>query len=178
MKRYFCHIFERLNPLNWSIRTIKVVTALFSLIFLPIYLFLGFQPSLPADAANYPVLSIPTIHLETPVAPVELIERELKAPATIAGAYSSQENKILIIGHSSTVFKKLDQILIGDTFIYDNEQYRIQDTSIRTKSDINMSEVLAASGEKTIVIMTCAGTPLPDQDATHRLIITATKLQK
>jgi sortase (surface protein transpeptidase) len=37
-----------------------------------------------------------------------------------------------------------------------------------------MNELLSDAPEKTVIIMTCAGDPLPNQDATHRLIITAT----
>ncbi len=38
-----------------------------------------------------------------------------------------------------------------------------------------MSKILAETEVETIIIMTCAGNPLPNQDATHRLIVYATK---
>ena len=41
------------------------------------------------------------------------------------------------------------------------------------KSDIKMSNVLKAEEKDTLVLMTCAGTPVGDKDATHRLIVTA-----
>lgn len=176
IKHCFCKVFAKINPLHWSKRKTKVVFATFFLIFLPIYLFIGFQPTLPADAANYPTLEISSIKLASPVAPLELENHQLIAPATIAGAYSQNINKILIIGHSSTVFKKLSEVTIGEKIVYDEETYEIVEAKIQLKSDISMSEVLAPADEETIVIMTCAGDPLPDQDATHRLLITATKL--
>lgn len=40
-----------------------------------------------------------------------------------------------------------------------------------------MNAILSSSEVETLVIMTCAGTPLPGQDATHRLVITAERSQ-
>ena len=39
-----------------------------------------------------------------------------------------------------------------------------------------MTEVLSSANIDTLILMTCAGDPLPNQDATHRLLVTATKL--
>ena len=39
-----------------------------------------------------------------------------------------------------------------------------------------MEEILSPAETNTIIIMTCAGEPLPGQDATHRLIVTATAI--
>lgn len=164
---------RNLNPLNWSRRATRVFFAGFFLIMLPIYLFIGFQPSLPAEAANYPTLEISSIKLRTPVAPLELVDHQLIAPATIAGSYSQAERKTLIIGHSSTVFETLAKIKMHDTFVYDGQTYRVVNITTEAKADISMSDVLAPAAEDTIIIMTCAGDPLPDQDATHRLLVTA-----
>lgn len=163
----------RLNPFCWSKRAIRVFTSGFFLIMLPVYLYLGLQPVLPTEALSYPTLSIPEIKLDTPVAPLELNDRQLIPPDNYAGIYSQNDNKQLIIGHSSTVFRRLDQVQLGDEFIYDGTVYQI--TSIKTlaKADIDMREILAPADQNTIIIMTCAGTPLPDHDATHRLIVTA-----
>lgn len=163
-----------LNPFCWPKRLVKVLTAAFFMIMLPIYLFIGLQPAPLVDAASYPSLEIPAIHLKTPVANVDLVDRQLAVPATIAGIYRPFRNKLFIIGHSSTVFQDLDQLKLEGTLHYDGEQYHIIDRAIVEKSAINMAELLADTPEKTLIIMTCAGEPLPDQDATHRLIITAT----
>ena len=163
----------RINPLNWSKRTVRVFTAAFLLIMLPIYLYIGLQPSVPAEALDYPVLSIPSISLNTPVAPLELQDHQLIAPELIAGAYSSHANKTLIIGHSSTVFAELNQTAIGESFEYNSESYIISDYQVLAKSEVNMAEILAETKEETIIIMTCAGESLPNQDATHRLLVTA-----
>lgn len=162
-----------LNPLNWSYRAIRVFTAAFFTIMLPIYIFIGLQPALPAEAANYPVLEINSINLKTPVAPLELTDRQLIAPATIAGSYSQAANKTLIIGHSSTVFAKLHRAEFGDQFSYNDHTYQITDIITLAKPDVSMAEILAPASTDTIIIMTCAGEPLPNQDATHRLLITA-----
>ena len=166
--------FQRLNPLFWSKRTIRVFVVAFFTIMLPIYLYIGFQPASSLDLGDYPILDIPSIDLSTPVAEVFLENRELVAPTTIAGIYHANPNKLFIIGHSSTVFKNLHQILAGDVFVYDSQTYKVSASIIVEKSAINMQELLSEAPEKTIIIMTCAGESLPNQDATHRLIITAT----
>lgn len=163
-----------LNPFSWPTRLVKVLTAAFFMIMLPIYFFIGFQPAPLADAASYPPLKIPAINLETPVTTVELVNHQLAVPATIAGVYQPFENKLFIIGHSSTVFQNLDQLSIEDQITYDGELYTIIDRITLPKSDISMNDLLADAPQKTIIIMTCAGEPLPNQDATHRLILTAT----
>jgi sortase (surface protein transpeptidase) len=45
------------------------------------------------------------------------------------------------------------------------------------KESIDMAEVLKRSPEKTIIIMTCAGEPIGNLDATHRLLVYA-KIEK
>lgn len=174
LKVFFVAHYRYLNPFCWPKRLIKVLSAAFFMIMLPIYLFIGLQPAPLADAASYPVLEVPSIDLKTPVARVELIDRQLTVPATIAGIYQPFDNKLFIIGHSSTVFKNLGRLQINQSFTYDGEQYLITDRIILEKSAISMNELLSDAPEKTVIIMTCAGDPLPNQDATHRLIITAT----
>ncbi len=166
----------RLNPFYWSRRAIRVFTAGFFLIMLPIYLYIGFQPNISTQALGYPELSIPSITLKTPVEPLQLTERQLIAPSTIAGAYSSNPSKTLIIGHAATVFQNLDQTATGNILTYDSQSYQIVDSQTLEKSDIDMEEILSPAETNTIIIMTCAGEPLPGQDATHRLIVTATAI--
>lgn len=157
----------------WSQRYIKIVLAAIALIVLPIYLYIGMQPAVSLDFSSYPVLEIDTIGLATPVAPVELKDHQLTAPDTIAGVYQQQTNKRLIIGHSSTVFQKLSGVAPGDHFTYDESEYIVTTVKTLAKSEIAMSEILAAETKDTIIIMTCAGESLPNQDATHRLLVTA-----
>lgn len=173
--KYFS--WENLNPLNWSTREIKLFLGTFLAIMLPVYLFIGLQPALPADAASYPQLEISSINLKTPVAKVELVNRKLEAPATIAGIYQGAANKLFIIGHSSTVFQKLHQVRVNDTIIYNEKSYRITELQTLAKADIDMGEILQAEPTETLIIMTCAGEPLPNQDATHRLIVTAALIE-
>ncbi len=166
--------WENLNPFNWSNQEIKMFLGAFFAIMLPIYIFIGLQPIPTVNAGSLPRLEIPSIKLNTPVASLELTNHQLIAPETIAGIYESTENKLFIIGHSSTVFKKLDRVKVSETFVYENQTYQVQELKTLPKSDIRMSEILQAEDQPTIILMTCAGTPLPNQDATHRLIITAT----
>lgn len=170
-----CCSWENLNPLNWSNSEIKLFLGAFFAIMLPIYIFIGLQPIPIASADSLPHLTINSISLTTPVATVTLTDKhELIAPATIAGVYEAAENKLFIIGHSSTVFAKLDRAKVGDIITYDQHSYTIRELQTLQKSDINMSQILEATPQPTLIIMTCAGIPLPNQDATHRLIITAT----
>lgn len=170
--RSYCS-WHALNPLNWSTRTIKVVTATFFTIMLPIYLFIGFMPAPPADAINYPVLSIPSINLDTPVAAVELVDHQLVAPATIAGVYHAAPHKLFLLGHSTTVFQNLHRARLDDQITYDGQTYQITNIITLRKADIDMRALLSVEASDTIVIMTCAGELLDNQDATHRLIVTA-----
>lgn len=164
------------NPLCWSPRTVKICFTAFFMIMLPIYLYIGFQPALPTEALNYPSLEIADINLSTPVAPLELQDRQLVAPAQIAGVYQPSENKLFIIGHSSTVFRNLQEIKATSTITYADEVYQITDIVVQDKFLIDMREILAPAESKTLILMTCAGELLEHQDATHRLIITATKI--
>lgn len=162
------------DPFCWSKRTIRVTTVAFFLIFLPLYIFVGMEAASSVDYARFPTLAIPEIDLETPVVTLELQDRQLIAPATVAGSYSQNPNKTLIIGHASTVFQHLNQLNQTDRLRYDNREYQIQTIETFEKTDVNMRQVLAPANTDTIIIMTCAGQPLPNQDATHRLIVTAT----
>lgn len=167
---------NKFNPLNWSHRAIRTFLAAFFMIFTPIYAYIGMQPVSSIEATHYPKLSIGAIDLETPVAALEMVDRQLIAPASIAGSYQSSENKVLIIGHSSTVFESLHQVALADTFNYADRTYRIDQIETLAKSDVDMNAILAPATEDTIIIMTCAGEPLPNQDATHRLIVTAHRI--
>lgn len=164
---------HKINPFCWPKRTLRVVTALFFLILLPIYVTVSFHPASSIDYAAYPTLEIPEINLSTPVAELQLQDRQLIAPATIAGSYRQNASKTLLIGHSSTVFRNLHQIQAGDIFTYQNKAYQVTSTATLAKAEVNMAEILAPTSLETVIIMTCAGEPLPQQDATHRLIVTA-----
>jgi len=157
----------------WAQRAIKVIIALLALIILPFYIYFGIQPAASLDVSSYPTLEIARLGLSTPVAPVELQDHQLTVPDSIAGIYQQQPHKKLIIGHSSTVFRKLAAINVGDTLVYDGRNYHVTEISTLKKSEIDMGDVLATTNEETIVIMTCAGKALPAQDATHRLLVTA-----
>lgn len=167
------HIF---NPFSWSVRTVKVIFSAFFLIILPLYLYIGFQPTSHVEAASYPMLDIPSINLSTPVEPLSLENNELISPATIAGSYQRFENKLFIIGHASTVFQNLEKVQEGDFITYNGDTYQVFLLETLAKSDIDMSAVIGNTPTPIMIIMTCAGTPLPGQDATHRLLVYASKM--
>ena len=98
---------------------------------------------------------------------------KLETPDTIVGSFSMDNNKTLLIGHSSTVFDDLINVGLGDEIIYNGMYYEINDMKILEKSEVDMNEVLSDSDVSTIEIMTCTGEDLGDGDYTHRFILTA-----
>lgn len=118
-------------------------------------------------------LLIPSIGLTSGVTKLELKNNKLDTPNSIVGSYGKNTNKTLLIGHSSTVFKNLDLVNVNDVITYNNVDYAITSVETFKKSDVNMRDILKSESENTIILMTCAGTPVGDQDATHRLIVTA-----
>lgn len=160
---------------NWSRTQIRRGTLAFFALFLPVYVFLGLQPAPSAEASHYPTLSISSIDLETPVEPLQLEGSTLTAPADIAGSFSLYTSPTLIIGHSATVFARLEQAALGAEITYNDATYVLVDRQILPKEQINMNQLLARRTRDTLILMTCAGQPLGDQDYTHRLILSAEK---
>lgn len=157
---------------NLSLR--KIFTVLYIVSFLT-YVAFSFTFS---DGVAYTFdggLVIPSINLTSGVTKLHLKDHKLNTPDTIVGSYSPHANKTFLIGHSSTVFKNLDQVKVGDEISYNNIKYLISKMEVYEKSDINMNEVLKSEEKDTIIIMTCAGEPMGEKDATHRLIVTAVK---
>lgn len=167
---------ENLNPFHWSKRTVRVFTALFFMVMLPVYLFIGVQPAISINHADWPELSIASVHLTTPVEPLELVDHQLTAPDRIAGSYSQHENKTLLIGHSSSIFNNLNQLQNGQEIVYNGTTYITRSIETVPKAEIDMADLLSASEVPTLVLMTCAGEPLPNQDATHRLTVIAEQI--
>lgn len=154
----------------------KAFTALY-VVAVVVYLVVGFV--IPADGTAYTIdggLIIPSINLVSGVTKLELKDRKLNTPDSIVGSYSRSSNKMFLIGHSTTVFKNLDQVKVDDSIVYNNIDYKVVKMEIFEKSDINMDEVLKGEVEDTLVIMTCAGDPMNEHDATHRLIVTAVRV--
>lgn len=147
--------------------------SLFYLVAISVYVLLGLQP---AEAHNYEVtglLEIPSINLTSDVTALKLDNHRLNTPDTIVGSFTEHNSKIFLIGHSSTVFKNLDEISYNDSIQYNGKTYSVKSKEILEKSQIDMNKLLAPSGQQTLVIMTCAGEKVGEKDATHRLIVTA-----
>ena len=155
----------------------------FYLVAIPVYLYFGFQPSgnmvmAYAEEAKTATgsLAIPSIDLVAPMSDVELNGRVLSAPNYIVGRYQSYNNKVLVMGHSSTVFQRLPEVSVGDEILYDGQSFEIVSKEVRAKSEILMSEILKDEKEPTLVLMTCSGEHLSGQDYSLRLIIYANKV--
>ncbi|MBR2998567.1 sortase [Candidatus Saccharibacteria bacterium] len=134
---------------------------------------------MPAEATEYNIIgeiNIPAINLSSDVAKLNLENGRLNTPAEIVGSFTRAKNKTLLIGHASSVFREAKNLKLSDKIIYGNKTYEIIQIDYRAKSEISMNKLLASSENDTIIIMTCAGQDLGDGDATHRLIITATRI--
>lgn len=154
---------------------LRRVLIILYILFFVIYIIIGLQP---AKATSYEIsteIFIPRINLTSDVTDLALKNHALETPETIVGSFSRAKNKTLLIGHSSSVFKNLNQLSVGDKIIYDLDGYEIIEKKIIPKDKIKMDELLKAEKIGTLVLMTCAGEDLGDGDATERLIITATK---
>ena len=153
-------------------RARAIFLALYALL-LGTYLYHGFQPY-PVDASADIRLHIPEIHLSAPVNDVSKVDARIEVPEVIAGAYSENPYKTLLVGHSNTVFSRLGDLNIGDEITFDSQAYRITRIITEEKSQIDMSDILAPASTPTIILMTCTGAHIRGHDYTHRLIITAT----
>lgn len=153
----------------------RAFTILYIVAFI-VYIVVGLSP---AEAKNYDIsgqIIIPAISLSSDVTDLDLVDHRLETPDTIVGSYKKYSSKIFLIGHSSTVFKNLKSVKFGDYIYYNGSSYKINNIKTLSKSEIDMNALLAPAKESTLVIMTCAGEPLGDTDATHRLIVTAVKV--
>ena len=156
---------RRLNP--------RIVFISLYFVCFAVYLFYGLQPAEAAPYNVFTTLSIPTISLNTDVTNVSLVDGKLDTPDTIVGSYAGGENKTFLFGHSSTVFRNLKDIELGDEIVYFDKEYDVVKLEFKEKSIIDMSEVLKSEKIDTIIIMTCAGILLDNGDATHRFMVTA-----
>lgn len=152
----------------------KIFTILYIVSFLT-YVGFSFVPTNGTAYAFDGGLEIPSIELISGVTKLKLKNHKLDTPDSVVGSYSQSLNKTFLIGHSTTVFKDLDQVKINDVIIYNNTEYKITEMGVFRKSDIDMKDILKAEKEDTLVLMTCAGEIINSTDATHRLIITAVK---
>lgn len=173
---------------EFSIRTKKLPRKV-ALLFLPIYIltvvtFLCFSssPNFPAQVSAYAqeilnassgFLEIPSISLSAPVSTVSLSGRTLQVPDYIVGKYQVYENKVLLMGHSSTVFLELKNIKIGDQISYGGQVYQVISKEVRPKAEISMKEILKDEDKPMLTLMTCSGEHISNQDYSHRLIIDA-----
>ena len=145
----------------------------FLVIYLAIFVIIGLKPAEAVQPEIVAELTVPSIGLASGVTEMSLNNHELETPDTLVGSFARAQNKTLLVGHSSTVFRELDKIQIGDEVAYDETIYKVVEIEVMARDEVNMNEILMGTEQNTLVLMTCAGTDLGDGDATHRLIITA-----
>ncbi len=166
-------------------KRILLFLAMFYAIAIPTFVYLGFRTERPGVSAYAKevveatgMLEVPSISLSAPMSDVELNGRTLSAPNYIVGRYKSFENKVLVIGHSSTVFQRLNEVVVGDKVVYDGREFEVVSREVKAKADISMREILGDEKEPTLVLMTCSGEHISGQDYSHRLIIYAVMRSK
>lgn len=148
-------------------------------VFLAAYIIIGLQPANATSAETIVnTLSIPSINLQTNVAKITLKDEQLQVPDNIVGEFHTSKKNHLLLGHSTTIFKNLENIDIGDTIFYGDNQYIVSTEEVKDKDQVNMKDLLKNTGAEKITLMTCAGKLLENQDATKRLIITAEKVNQ
>lgn len=147
--------------------------SLFFIGFFAFYLFFGIHAVNASGEEIGGSLLIPAAQVNTDVVSLKLGADGLDTPDYLAGSFSIHDNKTLLIGHSTTVFRELDSLKPLDKIYYNSQEYYVSDVSVMKKDDIQMNAVLAEANEPTLVLMTCAGEIYEDGDASHRLIITA-----
>ena len=165
---------------RFSRKSVILFLTVFYAIAIPTFLYLAFQPE-PIKVSAYVkeaneatgLITIPSISLSAPMSDVEINGHTFSVPNYIVGRYESYENKVLVMGHSSTVFQRLDEVSVGDKIIYDGKNFEVISREVRAKSDISMRDILRDEEEPTLVLMTCAGEHISGQDYSHRLIINA-----
>ena len=168
-------------------KKLKLYLGIFLVYFVAGFAFIaiGLQPVKSAEAVYATEsetaeehLDIPSIYLSAPVKITSVVDNNLVIPEQIAASFSMHDNKTLIMGHSSSVFKNLKDLSLGDEIVYNDATYKIALIEEKAKGDINMSDILRSEDTPTIVLMTCSGEKIEGTsgDHTHRLIITAEKL--
>lgn len=164
---------NRFNPFNSSVKFAKLFLTFAYLLVVPIYVIVGLQPATAAKPQSDSNLIIPSINLHSPAQKLTRTGNTLSTPNYLPGFYSEQPNKILLIGHSTTIFQNLHRLQSGAKIIFANRPYKVTQIITKPKQLISMRSILASADRPTLVLMTCAGDPLGHQDYTHRLIITA-----
>lgn len=165
-------------------RKIRLYVGIFLIYFVAGFAFLaiGLQPVKSAEAvyateaeSAEEYLEIPAISLSTPVKISTLTGSDLSVPEQIAASYSMHDNKYFIFGHSSSVFKDIKNLQIGNQIIYQGQSYKVSLVEEKAKANVNMDDILASADIPTIILMTCSGEKIEgtNGDHTHRIIVTA-----
>ncbi len=155
----------------------RKLLAIIYVVFAFCYFVFGLQSARAFSYHTSAELRIPAIGLVSDVTTLALDNHTLNTPDEIVGSFSKTKNNTLLVGHSTTVFKNLSEVKIGDNVFYDNKEYLVISATTYPKEEINMNRLLAYTDSEAIKIMTCSGEIFYNGDASHRLIITAVLVQ-
>jgi LPXTG-site transpeptidase (sortase) family protein len=166
---------KKLNPFAWDKKTIILAFLAFYLLTIPLY-FSGLSAFATTINPVNATLRIPSIGLSTPVTPTKITPDGLATPEKLVASYTDG-NTVFLYAHSTTAFRNLHQLQLGRqiTYIIDGQPQNFTVTNLKTlpKSTINMNKLLTSTPEKTLILMTCAGTPLRNGDYSDRLVLWA-----
>lgn len=104
------------------------------------------------------ILKIPTLDAELPIVEGTDPDELEKGVGHYRGtAYPSQNDQIVLSGHRDTVFRKLGEVAIGDTFIitlpYGEFEYEMVDSKIVDADDTTI--IKSTAPEEELIISTC-----------------------
>lgn len=188
METDFCirHSFWRnLDPRSWTRGSLIASFLAFYCLIIPVYFFLGFQPSTSVSAVSSPesssILEIPSLSLSEEIIDVRLEGDSLDTPPFSVGRYirTTEKDKksisrTFLFGHSTTVFSSLKNIKSGAAIILDGKYYLVENIADLPVEEIDMRSLLAPREVDSIVLMTCSGEE-KNGKYPKRLLIEATR---
>lgn len=130
---------------------------------------------IPIDGETVGLLVIPRINAELPIVEGTSEDELEKGVGHYKGtAYPMQNDQIVLSGHRDTVFRRMGELEIGDSFIvklpYGSFEYKIESTKIVDAND--RSIIKSTAPEEELVVTTCYPFTYVG-DAPDRYILTA-----
>lgn len=166
---------KKLNPFNWTRSTILLVLFAILALAIPSYLF-GLSAFATTINPVNATLKIPAIKLSASVSPAIFDNNTFLTPDHHVASFTNN-NKVFLFAHSTTAFKNLSALSIGDEITYiANDRpitVRVYQAETLTTAEISMHEVIADSKYPELILMTCAGEKTANGSYPERLLIYA-----
>jgi|GEM_PF-4605070 len=178
----FNHIaIQKIDNLDLKIQNIKSVTKATAT---KAQVITNFQADAKPQATTASISSNNSISIGGKTLPIEsaVVEGEnFKDPGSVVRVYN---RRFLFAHNTNNLFGNLKNLNLNDTFTVNLngkiKTYKVAKKIIITKSDAEKykTEIYTASfgGDFDLSLMTCAGTMIGNNDASHRLIIEATEV--